>query len=65
MVKKQKLTYFQQHAQKKIDKLLEEYKKTGKKFPAEQFALVVYSPIFVDCLNDLDTRLKKLEQKEK
>jgi len=59
---KEKSTYVQQKAGKWLDVLLERQKK-GKvlKFSEIETAFPI-SPIIVDCINDLDMRIRKLEQ---
>jgi len=59
---KGKRTYVQQKAEKWLDVLLERQKK-GKvvKFSEKEMAFPI-SPIIVDCINDLDMRIRKLEQ---
>jgi len=59
------LTYFQKAVLKHLDPLLEKYKKDGVKTPVEQLASIfLVSPIVSDCIEDLDTRLRKLEKQK-
>jgi hypothetical protein len=61
-MKKEKLTYSQQKAQKWIDTLLERHKKGEVIEFNEIETLLRISPIIADCVNDLDMRIRKLER---
>jgi hypothetical protein len=59
---KEKPTYFQEKMGKWIDTLTEKRKK-GKTIELDEIGTVFYvTPLLADCINDLDMRIRKLEE---
>jgi hypothetical protein len=59
---KEKQSYFQEKIGKWVDMLTEKRKK-GKTIEMDEIGTVLYvAPVLADCVNDLDMRIRKLEQ---